>query len=361
MNVLSLGIRIPVFADMVNHKRDNVVQKLKRITGKETPPRSNKYRRQQFACNDSLAEMIRVANLLPNGFRFDLAAAHRYPYDDWFETFKALPVELKHELFVSPEFDQFIREDSSEYWYNNDGKALDKLSDMHANEQITYEEYICLYSQDSYSIATFLVDRGYVGEEYSYRKQEERKAERERKRRREERDHDSEFSISDQIPFLSYMTSQFPYIQALLRIQHIYDFLDGITKLADSSEQMDQSGTELSESAIRQVLSETLSNQVVASKISITSSGDVHFSLSSWAEAIQDVRITRIRRCEVCQKFFWANRKDAFACSTPHAKLRYMRLMRKNWEVSGHLYKTQRKSKNNRKRNPSDSVQKREK
>ncbi len=309
--------------------------------------------RRQFACNDSLAEMIRVANLLPIDFRFDLTLALERgvpTYQYWYETFRELPDALKHELLFSPEVDEFIHDDSVEYWINNDAHALDKLYDMELDEQITEEEYNTLYRLDSSSIANFLVDYGYKGEDYAYSRQQEKHAEREWKRRLETETGGPDSSSFDEVPWTAVLSTHVPYIQALHRVQDIRDLLEGITKLADTVRQKDELEPEFSYPAIQRVLSERLSRLVRAAEIHITSSGEIQFSLSSWAEAIQNVSITRIRRCEVCDKFFWANRNDAFACSKLHAKSRYMRLMRQNWEVSGDMYKSQRKSKRNLKK-----------
>lgn len=73
--------------------------------------------------------------------------------------------------------------------------------------------------------------------------------------------------------------------------------------------------------------------------------GDVRIEIEKNAEALQGVNISRLRICEYCKKLFWANRKDAFACSPKHARNRRMRLLRDSWKVSGDLYLEARKKK----------------
>jgi hypothetical protein len=102
------------------------------------------------------------------------------------------------------------------------------------------------------------------------------------------------------------------------------------------------------QSAIRELTAKKLKDKILATSIKINEKGVISFSISEWASALQGVDITRIRICEVCEDIFWANRKDAFACSIKHAKVRQMRLLRANWKESEELYLEARKKKSNK-------------
>jgi len=73
--------------------------------------------------------------------------------------------------------------------------------------------------------------------------------------------------------------------------------------------------------------------------------GQLRVLLPEIIDSINGVNITRIRECDVCKEFFWAKRKDSYACSLKHAKVRQMRKLRKNWNKSGGLYLNARKTK----------------
>jgi hypothetical protein len=84
---------------------------------------------------------------------------------------------------------------------------------------------------------------------------------------------------------------------------------------------------------------------LLETEIELDENGVITFRLSTYAEALQGVNISRLRACEICGKFFWAGRKDAYTCSKQHAKTRRMRLLRQNWKVSGDLYLKTRRNK----------------
>lgn len=70
-------------------------------------------------------------------------------------------------------------------------------------------------------------------------------------------------------------------------------------------------------------------------------------------DSLNGIEISRLRACEVCSKFFWAKRKDSFACCKKHAKVRQMRLLRKSWDEKSDLYLKARKKKKENKTNGS--------
>ncbi len=80
----------------------------------------------------------------------------------------------------------------------------------------------------------------------------------------------------------------------------------------------------------------------------IDTEGNLSLEISPMFQMIDGINITRLRVCEVCEQIFWANRKDAFACSKQHAKTRQMRLLRANWKAKGELYLNARKKKVNK-------------
>jgi len=93
-----------------------------------------------------------------------------------------------------------------------------------------------------------------------------------------------------------------------------------------------------------------ISNKVVTTEVIIDGNGNIRFELSPYAEALQGVNISRLRVCDICEKFFWASRKDTFACSKKHSKVRQMRLLRENWKDKGDLYLKARQKKTNKKK-----------
>lgn len=62
-------------------------------------------------------------------------------------------------------------------------------------------------------------------------------------------------------------------------------------------------------------------------------------SISQVDEAINGVDATRIRECQVCNRIFWAGRKDQKCCSKKCANVRRVQLWRKNYAEN---YKLQR-------------------
>lgn len=346
---------MPLESEKYNKNVPDAVQILRATTDIETPHSNvGKKRRGKYSCNENLKEMIRLANLLPKNFRFDMMTAIKSGENFtlyWYKTFVGMPGDLRWALLSSKEVDQYRRDKSEEYWLNNDGQALDRLSDMLTDEEITPSEFNKIEKQNPHVIASFLVQRGYYGGDYSNSRQ--REEEREKKRNRylfEDDDEDRSDTFAD-----LYTSINGAYMKALERIQQVYDFLDALAKIGALTEQTDlrpqaresndNSDTFAWSANIRKLVSDSLYQQIHATSVSVNDSGEIRFALSEWGESIQGAKITRLRRCEVCDKFFWAGRNDAYTCSKRHAKSRQMKLLRKNWKESGGKYIRARKKK----------------
>lgn len=325
--------------------------------------------RAKYDCPEELDELIYVANLLPKEFHFDLMETvrenlkkieHLKPQIDfdettdvdevlkrsrlymasikhwdnlfercydhnatWLEFYLSLPVKVKEFLISSEEVKEFEKAKSHSYWTNNDGIAWDFLLDLNRGNKITDEEFEQI--QETGEFADFLVEKGYYGEEWSKSQEEEND------------NYEDGMRLSDKF----YLSEYFAKYRAFIRLEKIRDFIHG---LADLAEQLGNN-----KNSFRVDLFDHLPKKIVeevrATDIKINEQGEIHFSVSKWAEVIQGVDISRIRRCEVCQKIFWAKRKDAFACSLKHAKTRQMRLLRANWKDKGDLYLKARKKK----------------
>ena len=89
----------------------------------------------------------------------------------------------------------------------------------------------------------------------------------------------------------------------------------------------------------------TLEMRVKRVDITVIRDGEVKIEIDKNVEALQGVDISRLRICEYCLKLFWANRNDAYTCSPKHARNRRMRLLRENWKEKGDLYLKARQKK----------------
>ena len=342
-----------------NKKPLNAVQNVSAEKTTKTPQKKITQRnRAKYECSNQLGEMIQQANLAKDVSKFSTDAAlekikNGVPFIvSWYEFLFSLPKEVKYFIFVSKEREDYEKQDGYEYWLNNDGEAQDKLIDLNADDQISDELLDRLINSDADEIADFLVDRGYYGDEYSY--VNHRKKERE-----------STFSYSilddeDKTDEYDTFARAGAYISALERLHSIRDFLLSIINLAKNLEIISIPGEEdsyhnrknqenFSQSAIKELTAKKIKDKILATSININEKGEISFSISEWASALQGVDITRIRICEICEDIFWAKRKDAFACSKKHAKVRQMRLLRTNWKASGDLYVKARKNKQNKK------------
>ncbi len=338
--------------DRNNKKQAKTVQNVSVKNATKTPQGKSIRQRVKYECNKRLAEMIQQANILPKDFHFtfDNLLENARPgvplLYKWYKLFLSLPKEITDYLIMSDEILEYEKNDAREFWINNDGYAQDKLLDLNTDNQISDEEFNNIINEGSDEIADFLIEYGYYGEDYSYVKQVKQKKKDSFSIRSSDED-DNETS------YVHELTKAFPYIQALERLQSIRYFLLAIIKLAEFTQQSQIAKTEsnyqfqedFAKLALQELTTKKLKDKVLATSISINKNGEVSFSVSEWANALTGVDITRIRICEVCGKIFWANRKDAFACSKKHSKVRQMRLLRNNWKKSGDLYIKARKNK----------------
>ncbi len=340
---------MPKNTKQINKKQQNAVQNLSADYYTQTPQFfKGQKTRAKFACNEKLQEMIRLANLLPKDFHIDLLEAikeGKSPALYWYEILRNLSSDLFLELIKSREVIEYEKQDSIEYWENNSDLAHDYLNDLEAGNEITEDEFNQLINSDEQVVAKVLVDKGYFGENYSYREQT--------KRQKDEKEDDlwrkPEDDESLNLFFEFFNSKNYVYIKALERIQKIRDFLLGLTELAEynNTAGVSDGNPTNSNSAFKHLMSEKIKDEIVTSSVLVSKEGIVNFLVSEWAEAIQGANITRLRLCEVCEKFFWAARKDTFACSKKHSKVRQMRLLRENWKDKGDLYLKARQKKAN--------------
>lgn len=93
-----------------------------------------------------------------------------------------------------------------------------------------------------------------------------------------------------------------------------------------------------------------LETRIAEVDLIVARDGDVKIDIEKNALALQGVNISRLRICEYCKKLFWANRNDTYACSPKHARNRRMRLLRENWKEKGDLYLKARQKKAKKKK-----------
>jgi hypothetical protein len=304
--------------------------------------------RAQYNCPSDLAKIIEEVNILPADFHFSfeqLIERNRdrivpYSLDILeYEYFRELPEALKSAMLRSKEVKEAEKEDAFEYWLNNDGKAMDRVQDFCLDHDYSDEVTEKMMSWDSERIAHFLVGMGYYGEEYSRYAQVKREAE-------ENEDEEEFYDFGSPI-----WNGAF---KALFRLEEARNFLLAVVELGanlvgdsfpgdEPQDVASQQRKFLARQAENSWRLKKLSRRLMASEVTIDSNRHINFGLSEWARAINGVDITRVRRCEVCDKIFWANRRDAFACTKEHSKVRQMRLLRVNWRENGNLYKKARK------------------
>ncbi|MCA1637922.1 MAG: hypothetical protein LC768_06230, partial [Acidobacteria bacterium] len=166
---------MPTNTKQINKKQGDAIQNLSADCYTKTPQTfEGQKTRAKFACNDKLLEMIRLANLLPKDFHFDLLEAikeGKKPNVYFFETLGNLPSDLFSELIISRELTEYEKQDSRYYWENNIDLAYDYLNDLESEDEITEDELNQLINSDEEVAARVLVDKGFYGENYSYSEQ----------------------------------------------------------------------------------------------------------------------------------------------------------------------------------------------
>ncbi len=268
----------------------------------------------------------------------------------WRYVIRHLPDDLFDEIMKAPEVIQWMKRDSFRYWIAHSIDAEVVVSELLNANKIDVRTFESLV-QNEQSRAEYLVESGLYGEDYSqYRIDlaEERKREQAAPGLFRELEREKyEFAMHGIIPSDEWNQFLDSFVGAcarvLVRTCRTYDFLDGLAKIgkfleADYPSSSGPGRSGVYEDDLNYYLSMDLSEELLATTISFNEDGEAYFSLSPFASAIQGTRISRIRRCEVCNKFFWAQRKDAFTCSKNHAKARQMRLLRQNWKDNGNLY-----------------------
>ena len=307
--------------------------------------------RANYECNDELAELIRLANLVADTPKYSVAEAVSQIREEspiffndysiflnWFEFSSKLPKEVLDFIYLSEEYTEHIKSRSWEYWSRNEGKAQDKLSDLLIDEQISEETYNKIIDVDSDEMADFMVEIGFYGEDYTLASKSESFS-----------FFDSDEENEDQIDKWNRDSLFRAQVGAYERLHKIREFLLAIIKLAENidifvdSKGIDDSYVQLKKrdferTALTELTKKKLVEKVLATSVSFNKKGEIQFAISDWASILQGTEVRRIRLCEVCKNIFWANRKDAFACSKKHAKVRQMRLLREHWQQKSGLY-----------------------
>ncbi|CAN5698246.1 hypothetical protein BH18ACI1_BH18ACI1_17940 [soil metagenome] len=397
-----------------NKKQRDAVQNLLADNYTKAPQAvESKKTRAKFSCNPKLEEMVRLANLLPKDFYFDLIEAikeGKLPSLYWFEKSRNFSSELLLELDKCNEDIEYETQDNGIDWRDSIRDFLFHLTTvgkLHTNElnQLIYGEERMLVK--------FLFDRDYF-DDFELWKQK-------KQQRNVIRDYVQPDCVNDESQNSSsdfFSSKNFVYMKALERLLKIKELLFGLVKLAEiyNLTPSESRGVEkvidentspkkvnfeskdfirvaydnyfknygygietaieraaIVEEIVEYIQSgqfatlglsdeeagrfiyyyskfEAIKNKLLISSVLVSKDGVVNFLISEWAEAIQGVNISRLRKCDICEKFFWASRKDTFACSKKHSKVRQMRLLRENWKDKGDLYLKARQKKTNKKK-----------
>jgi hypothetical protein len=357
-------------ADNSKEKQEKGVQILsaKRRT-KTLHKGSNKPSRSKYKCNPKLAELIKLANILPANFNFDWnleisKSGFEVAFEKWKKVFFDLSINEQLEL-VGADF----------------GKNYIVYPSKLPEELKKRDEFgFCLRavdnSQEIIKIRNFL-KRAIV----LYKISQEKEIKVFIKKGEEAFDafnklySDIEplykfiacWKVAEQLKYIGlvnekYRNSILVYLTAryiLLEEHKDFDISDKeATKFLQKWKTLFLINDLETESTDRlfiilDLLAKTALNyeiQIPDVSLSVDREGNVEFQFSEYVKAIQGVNISRLRFCEYCKKLFWANRKDSYACSKKHARNRRMRLLRKNWKENGDLYLNARKKKAKKKK-----------
>jgi len=278
--------------------------------------------RAKFACNQKLAEFIDIANLLPydedENLRVILKSLHILPSSDVFlstnnilENFKLEEAALKS---LSAEVNIYIQQRLREY----EPTILKEVEELSSDNYLLIEGY--------YWSSKILYSSAIVKELYLIRKTFLNLLEIAHFFEIQEKRKENLFGGRIYVPRF--------YEPELNSWRKYVDFIPN-----DNREFLITPNRSVGE-------------MIGISDVDFDEEGNIKFRLSPLAEALQGVNISRIRRCEICGKIFWAARKDAFTCSKQHANTRRMRLLRESWKDKGVLYlKARQKKANKRKEN----------
>jgi hypothetical protein len=299
------------------------------------PFKSEKLRsRSKFACNPKLAELIYEANLLPADFSFDFErAANEKGFDialtEWEEIlWQELPEQTIEYICEKALFNiTFL---NRTYFLANQGKSY-KFKTFSEIDKILIEAHQYYKKIDVNRIGKLFDDESFKGFLL------------------EIRHHNFQ---SEPYTFLYYT------INPLIQLTETRNFLSNILKINNPGNLVNSRDTALhsalfphesgksSNTPIQVIKGELFSPNLITvreklseTNISLSEEGIINFELSPFAEALQGVNISRLRTCEICSRFFWASRLDAYTCSKQHAETRKKRLQRQSWKEKGHTGK----------------------
>lgn len=342
-------------------KHQGAVKKVSASADKKTPQTSDNYKsRAKYKCPPTLEPLIYKANLVINRERFNPHQTEDFTWrieefnslsisiEEMQEFIGSLPNDLQEQLFLSEEFLRHIKDDSYEYWSNLDDLAAQKLNDLLIEGEISEPEYQSLI-EDHFIIPEFLVEYGFYGDGYSFEKYCSDNKEK-------ESTYNKSYFLANmnRIIFSKYRSLIKAYNNLIL-LKKVFSIVIDLNKNVVTQQTFDNPLlVKLNKESILQRVNIIISTKVLkdltlTASIEVNSEGKINFTLPKWANVLQGLEINRLRTCEVCNKFFWAERKDAYACGTPHAKVRYMRLARQNWKEKGDQYVKARKKKKSNK------------
>jgi hypothetical protein len=296
--------------------------------------------RAEYDCNQKLSELIRLANFLPPDFNLKDVLNDRREKDlnvflesfsvFIYRIFRDLPKETQHYIFESPEYQEYEKMDSFEYWINLPDLANEKLNEMLDEQEISQELFEQITDARDVDIAEFLVNAGYWGNGYSWLDSLKDENGFSFSLERERSDSYYEAMKSEK---------QNAFLRAIIRLQNIKGLI-GIFQQFDSAQKSKRNVTNpFSKNSNKPSIPEEVQKQLLTTTLSFDEKGRATFALSEFAEAVQGADVSRIRVCGVCKNFFWASRSDAKACSKQHAKTLQMRRLRELWKEKGHTEK----------------------
>jgi hypothetical protein len=305
--------------------------------------------RSKFTCNPKLAEMIDEANLLPADFNFDFEkTANEKGFDITLAEWETI-------LW------QDLPEQTIEYIYE---KALFNLTFLSRT-------YFLANQGQRYKIKTFSdIDKVLIEAHQFYKRIDVNRIGK-------LFDDESFKSFLLEIRHHNFQTEPYTFlyytINPLIQLTETRNFLTNILKINTPGNVVGSRETALlsalfphasgksGESSLQEIKGELFSPNLInvreklsETNVSLSEDGVIKFELSPFAEALQGVNISRLRTCEVCGRFFWASRADAYTCSKQHAETRKKRLQRENWKEKGHTgnggYLLSRRKKNAKKK-----------
>ena len=290
------------------------------------------YSHSKFVCNPKLAEMIDEANLLPADFNFDFEkTANEKGYDSALTEWESILWQDLSERTI-----EYIHAQAmfnlvflnKTYYLANQEERNKPFSDI---DEFLIEAHQYYKKIDVNRIGKFLDDESFKGFLL------------------EIRHHNFQTEPYTLLYFtinpLIHLTETRNFLTNILEINNsgnLSNFRDMALRFASFPHLSNKSRKD----SIQKIKAELFSPNLISireklseTNISLSEDGIINFEFSPYAEALQGVNISRLRVCEICSKFFWASRIDAFTCSKQHAETRKKRLQRQNWKEKGHTGK----------------------